>query len=396
MGNNIKKGVLRGKILIFALRSIIKIPAVKALKYHDNGEIKIKDKPYLIFANHSDMIDPAYIIKTTKRYVRFVMSDHVMRSGLVGKIYNLLDAPIVFVREKGTDLLFKTIVDNIRAGVNVALYPEGSLTNIGETQFISKRNATLVKECDCTFVTFRGKGGYFKNPRWAKNKRKGPIFGEVVNIYTKEQIRQMSEDEIYQHICEDLYVNSYDEQRKNPCEYLCEDPAESAEIILYGCPKCKSIGKLKTKGDKIFCDCSFEATVDNFGFWHSEDLPFDNIIEWDKFQKKLLKDLATEKAGTTDLIFEDTKQLISEVHISESKILGENGKIQLFADRVVVTTENEEYTIPVNEVQAIKTSAKMNLLLVTKNHYFEIKSPYPRSATKYIVAIRYLQGKENI
>ena len=392
---NITKGVGRARLTVFILRSLIKVPAVRALKYHDNGEVRIKKQPYLVFANHSDAMDPVYIIKTLKRYVRFVMSDHVMRSGLVGKIYNFLDCPIVFEREKGTDVLFNDIVANIKAGVNVAMYPEGALTSVGETQFISKRNAALVKQCDCTFVTFRTKGGYFKKPRWVKNSRKGPIHSEVVHIYSREDIRKMTEDEIYQHIVEDLYVNAYDEQRKNPYEYICEDPAESAEIILYGCPKCKSIGKLKTKGDKIFCPCSFEATVDNYGFWHSEDLPFDNIVEWDKFQKELLRNVIEEKKGTTELIFEDDHQIVAEVHAAESVPMSENAKLQLYADKILLTTEKEVHSIPLAEIQSIKTSAKMNILLVTNNHYFEIKSPFPRSATKYIIASRYLQNKEN-
>ena len=392
---NITKGVGRARLTVFILRSIVKIPAVRALRYHDDGEVRIKKQPYLVFANHSDSMDPVYIIKTLKRYVRFVMSDHVMRSGLVGKIYNFLDCPIVFEREKGTDVLFNDIVANIKAGVNVAMYPEGALTSVGETQFISKRNAALVKQCDCTFVTFRTKGGYFKKPRWVKNPRKGPIHGEVVHIYSREDIRKMTEEEIYQHIVEDLYVNAYDEQRKNPYEYICEDPAESAEIILYGCPKCQSIGKLKTKGDKIFCPCSFEATVDNYGFWHSDDLPFDNIIEWDKFQKELLRNVIEEKKGTRELIFEDDHQIVAEVHGAESVPRSENAKLQLFADKLLITTEKEVYTIPLADIQSIKTSAKMNILLVSKEHYFEIKSPVPRSATKYIVATRYLQNKEN-
>ncbi len=395
---NKKNNILRvkcSKVIIFILRSIVKRPAVRVLQYHDKGEIKINQQPYLLFANHSDMMDPVYIVKTLKRYVRFVMSDHVMRSGFVGKIYNFLDYPIVFEREKGTDVLFNDIVLNIKAGVNVALYPEGSLTSIGETQFISKRNATLVKECDCTFVTFRTKGGYLKKPRWAKNKRQGPVFGDIVNIYSKEDIRKMTEDELYQHIIDDLYVNAYDEQRKNPYEYLCEDPAESAEIILYGCPKCKSIGKLRTKGDKIFCECSFEAKVDNYGFWHSDDLPFDNIVEWDKFQKELLRDIVNKKKGTDELIFEDGNQIVYEVQNANSTLLSENAKLQLFADKILLTTEKEVYSVPIEDILSLKTSAKMNILLVTKEHYFEIKSPTPRSATKYTVASRYLQNKEN-
>ena len=395
MKNNTTKGVLRGKILLRIFRTLVKRPAVKALQFSDK-EIRIKDKPYLVFANHSDAIDPAYIVKTTKYYVRFVMSDHVMRMGIVGKLYKLLDAPIVFEREKGTDTLYKDIVDNIKAGVNVAMYPEGALTSTGETGFISKRNAALVKECDCTFVTYRGRGGYLKKPRWAKSSRKGPIFGEVVNVYTRDQIRAMSEDEIYKHIIEDLYVNIYDEQRKNPHAYIGEDPAEHAEIILYGCPQCKSIGNLRTKGREISCTCGFKAEIDDFGFWHSENMEFDNIPEWDKFQKKLLKEITDRAAGTKDLLFSDSEQQIYTIENGEVTVLSENGKIELFADRITVTTDKEEISVPLDSINSIKTSSRMNLLLVTEKGYFEIRSPYPRSATKYIVATRYLQGKENL
>lgn len=395
MKNNIKKGVPRAKVLIAIMRAVVKRPAVKALEFNDT-EVRIKDTPYLIFANHTYVLDPAFIIKTTKKYVRFVMSDHVMRSGIVGKLYNLLDAPIVFEREKGTDALYKDIVDNIRAGISVTMYPEGALSFTGETGFISKRNATLVKECGCTFVTYRAKGGYLKKPRWAKVKRSGPLFGEVVNIYTKEQIQAMTEDEIYQHIIEDLYVNAYDVQRENPHEYIAPDPAEHAEVILYGCPKCKEIGKLHTKGDKIFCTCGFEAKVDNYGFWHSEDMEFDNIIDWDKFQKQLVKEITTAKKGTPESVFADDNQQIYAVANADMQTLSESGKVELFGDRIEITTDTEVIKIPIEDVSSVKNSAKMNLLIVTKQGYYEIRSPYPRSATKYIVATRYLQGKENL
>jgi len=395
MRKNIKKGVLKGKILIFVLRNIIKGPAVRILKFTDT-EHKINDQPYLVFANHSDIIDPAYIIKTMRRYVRFVMSDHVMRMGIVEKLYNFIDSPIVFEREKGTDVLYDTIVDNIKAGINVAMYPEGAMTSTGETGYISKRNAALVKECDCTFVTYRGKGGYLKKPRWAKNSRKGPISGEVVNVYTKEQIRAMSEEELYKHIVEDLYFNIYDEQRIKHHEYITEDPAEHAEIILYGCPKCKEVGFLRTKGDKIFCNCGFEATVDNYGFWHSDDMKFDNIVDWDKFQKNLLKEIADKKRNSPEEVFCDKEQMIYSVHNADSVTLTEKGEIHLYGDRVELLSDKENIIIPIADVESIKTSSKMNLLLVTKKGYYEIRSPYPRSATKYIVAIRYLQDKENL
>ena len=89
------------------------------------------------------------------------------------------------------------------------------------------------------------------------------------------------------------------------------------------------------------------------------------------------------------------KQQIYSIKDGESTTLSEDGKLELFADRVVITADNGEITIPLNDINSVKTSSKMNILLVTEEGYFEIKSSYPRSATKYIVAIRYLQGKEN-
>ena len=120
-----------------------------------------------------------------------------------------------------------------------------------------------------------------------------------------------------------------------------------------------------------------------------------NIVEWDKFQKELLRNVIEEKKGTTELIFEDDNQLISEVQNADSTLLSENAKLQLFADKILITKEKDIYTIPIEDIQSVKTSAKMNILLVSKEHYFEIKSPVPRSATKYIVATRCLQNKEN-
>lgn len=395
MKKNITKGILGKKVLIFIVRTIVKGPAVRILKFSDK-EFKIKAQPYLVFANHTYALDPIFIVKTMKRYVRYVMSDHVMRSGFVGKIYKFLDSPIIFEREKGTDPLFNDIVENIKAGINVAMYPEGCLTNTGETGFISKRNAALVKECDCTFVTYRAKGGYLKKPRWAKNGRKGPLKGEIVNIYTKEQIRAMSEDEIYAHIIEDLYFNAYDEQRANPAEYIAEDLAEYAETILYGCPKCKAIGTLRTKGDKIFCACGFSATIDTYGFWNSDDMDFDNIPDWDKFQKTLLKEITDKSKNTAELLITDNEQQIYSIVNGEMTALSENGTINLLGDKVELITENETIAIPLSEINSVKVSARMNLLLVTEKGYFEVRSSYPRSATKYIVAIRYLQGKENL
>ena len=391
----IRKGYRRSQFIIFAARNIIG-PIFKKVCNMHNEKVHIDEQPFILMANHGDNLDVALEQTGIRRYMRFVMSDHLMRKSAMRVLINFLASPIVYHREKGSDSLYNEVVANLNAGVNVAIHIEGGKTNNGETGYISKRNAQMVKDGNCALVTYRNKGGYLKIPRWADNKRKGPTFGEVVNIYSKEEVQKMSIDELYSHILEDLQFNVYDEQRINPQKYTAENPAQSAEIILYVCPKCKAVGTLKTKSDKIFCSCGFEAKIDDYGFWHSEDMYFDDIVRWDKFQKGVLKELTESKKGTDELLFEDTEQTIYSLDKNGNRVLkAESACISLFGDCFEISDEGFTDMIPIESIKKISIAAKMNLLIVTDKTYYEIHSHKPRSAIKYVVAVRYLLGKEN-
>lgn len=391
---NIKKGVFRSKFFYSLIATTIGIPLtlIRNFRYKPG---MVKEETFIMMSNHADNYDPAYSVLLTGRHMRFVMSDHLTRKAQYRFLFDFIASPIVYRREKGSDELYNQVVRNCRAGVSVGIYVEGGKSNNGETGFISKRNAQMVKDCDCALVTCRLKGGYLKSPRWADNNRKGPVFGEIVNIYSKEEIRKMSLEEIYGHITSDLYVNAYEEQRKNPHKYIAENPAQSAEIILYACPECEKIGTLKTSGNEIRCSCGFVANIDNYGFWHSKDMPFDDIVRWDKFQKGVMKRLVEENRGTDNLLFSDDEQLIYTLENKNRALQSDNGKISLYADRLELAYENNKLCIPIDKINRVGTASKMNLFFITDDEYYEIRSNKVRSAMKYKVAIRYLQGKEN-
>lgn len=388
-----RKGLLKLKFFFFVGRFNLTLPIKLLLNFHGK-KIRIKEEPFLLFVNHVENLDPFYEFICFNTYIRNVISDHLARNKFVRRMLNFFVAPIVNNREKSTDILYNEIVNNIKAGVNVAVHIEGGKNTNGETAYISKRNAVLAKECGCPLITYRLSGGYVKTPRWAIKSRKGPTFGKVANIYSKEQIKNMSVDELYECILKDLYVNVYDEQRKEPHKYKGKKSAECAETTLYGCPKCQNIGTLKSCDDEIFCTCGFSAKIDEYGFWHGNDLPFDNIVEWDKFQKNLIKKLADEKKGTAELLFSDEKQTVSYLENDKIVVRSTDAKLELFGNCITIT-DKEKTVIPIEKIKKICYISRMNLLIVTEDHYYEIKSPYPRSATKYIVAVRYLKGKEN-
>ena len=393
---NIRKGYRRSQFIIFAARNIIG-PAFKKICNIECDKVKVKEQPFILMANHGHNFDVATELVGIRRYMRFVMSDHLTRNPVMRVMLNFFATPIVYHREKGSDSLYDEVVENLNAGVNVAMHIEGSKTNNGETGYISKRNAQMVKDGNCALITYRNKGGYLKAPRWAENKRSGKISGEPVRIYSKEELQKMTVDEIYEHIKEDLYFNIYDEQHVNPQKYTADNPAESAEIILYACPKCKRIGTLKSNGNKLSCGkCNFEATVDDYGFWYSEDMPFDNITQWDKFQKGVLKEEIERKKNTSDLIFADSEQIIYTLENENRVLKSDNGKVVLLGDCLEISGEDFIDSIPLECIKKISIAAKMNLLIVTDKNYYEIHSKKPRSAIKYAVAYRYLIGKESL
>lgn len=390
----IRKGYRRSQFIIFAARNIIG-PLFKKIFGLNCDKVRIYEEPFLLVANHADNLDAATEIIGIRNYMRFVMSDHLTRKPIVRILLKFLASPIIYHREKGSDSLYKEVVDNLNAGINVAMHIEGSKTNNGETGYISKRNAQMVKDGNCALVTYRNKGGYLKTPRWADNKRKGQTYGEVVNIYSREEISGMTVDEIYNHLLKDLYFNAYDEQRINPQKFIAPNPAQSAESILYACPKCEEIGTLESSGDKIYCNCGFKAVIDEYGFWYSEDMPFDNIVEWDKFQKDIIKKLVEEKRNTSEMLFSDAEQIIYTLENGNRVLKSNNGKIMLLGDVLEISSENNIYRVPFESIGKISVASKNNLLIVTDNNYYEIHSVVPRSATKYVVAVRYLCGKEN-
>ncbi|MBQ8209480.1 MAG: 1-acyl-sn-glycerol-3-phosphate acyltransferase [Clostridia bacterium] len=371
-------------------RPVMKLTGVQVEKYTP------KSDEFIVISNHADALDPGYIMVSLNRYIRFIASDHIARAPIGGWIVRNLGGVIVKHREKDSSVLIDDIVANARAGVPVAIFAEGGTSFNGETRFISKRTAQMVKDCGTALITYRFVGGYLRFPKWTTHARKGPVFGKVVNEYSAEEIAAMSVDEVYEIIKRDTYVNCYDEQRKNTYEYVGENLAEHLECIIYTCPECKQVGTLHSKGDYCKCDnCGYGIRVGTDAFFHGTDgkeAVFDNTCDWDKWQREIWKEkLLSAKDG--ELIHEDKKQKVISVDGTNKNVLTEDGVVQLYKDKFVVKINGEDYEMPFDKI-SVQTVSNSALVLIDDKNYFDIRSSIPRSATKYVAAWRYLTGKD--
>lgn len=357
---------------------------------------KPKHKTFIIIGNHTDIFDPGYQMISLNRYIRFVAADFLLRIHPIAKfLLGTLEGVIVKERNKSSDALVEEILDNVRAGIPVGLHAEGMVTNNGETGYVSPNTGKLVKDSGVALITYRVTGGYLAKPKWSDKRRSGSVHGRVINEYSPEELSKYTVDEINEIIHRDIYLNAYEEQRKNPHKYCGENLAQYAERLIYVCPKCHNIATLHSHGNKFECDCGYSLTYGEDGFWHSDknDVVFDNMLDWDKWQriewKKHLLSCGDQ------VIISEKEQKIETVVNNETHTISENAQLTLYKDRFEITTEKENIILPLNSLKRVQNASTQNLVIVDENSkYYLISSKTPRCSDKYVAAWYYLNGRE--
>lgn len=354
-----------------------------------------KHDTFIIIGNHTDTMDPGYQMISLDRYVRFVAADFIVHFNFVTELLlGKMGGVIVKHRTKPSSELVDEILENLKAGVPVGLHAEGLITTNGETGFISPNTGKLVKDSGVALITYKTVGGYLRQPRWADTKRIGPVYGKVVHEYSPEELRNYSVDEINEIIRRDIYVNAFEQQKMHPHKYKGERLAEFAERTLYICPKCKKVGTLHSSGDAFSCECGYSLTYGEDCFFRSDknEVIFDNVLDWDKWQRNEWKNKLRNSSG---LIFAEGNQIIYKMHDGAPVKLCSDGKISIYPDRFELLINGETVSLPLKSLKRVQNAKKQNLVIIDGNdEYYLLKSDVPRSSDKFVAAWYYLTDRE--
>ncbi len=357
---------------------------------------KPKHNAFIIVGNHADGMDPGYELMALKRYMRIVVSDHLTNNCFSKILLQKFAGVIIKHREKPTSHLTKQIIDTVKSGIPVSIYPEGAMTPNGETGFFSPRTGQLIKDSGGALITFKITGGYLHAPKWARRIRKGPVHGRVVREYSPSEIAAMTAEEVNEVIIRDIYQNDYDFQKKTRNEYKGKKLAECVERILYLCPECKRVGTLHSSGNFLKCDCGYTVELQFDGFFHNigTGLHFETILDWDKWQKDSWKQIVLSHRDG-ELIFSENHQIISMFVKHHKKLINKDAELKLFTDRFEIAYDGEtKITVPMKQIKLVLNVSIEALIIVTDDHYLYIQSQYPRAAAKYVAAWRYLTNKD--
>ena len=333
--------------------------------------------PVLLIPNHVSAWDPLLVAMSLKdKQAYFVASEHIFRLGFVTKLLGWALGPIA--RRKGSSGAdtVKACLRHLRAGHSICLFAEGEASWDGLPHPIFPATGKLVKSSGATLVTYRLEGGYLSVPRWAWTRRRGRVHGHPVWIYPPEQLKSMSPAEINEIISRDLNEDAWARQRENPVPYRGKRRAEGLERMLYLCPRCRKIGTLHTKNDRLFCECGLSLRYTETGFLDPAE-PFETLSEWNAWQKETLKDV--EKAPDK-LLFSDDELLLSRVSLDHGVEKLGRGTLEQYGDRLCFAGQ----VFPMAEIGNM-AMVKANILLMSVGEtYYEIRSNKGANLLKYL------------
>ncbi len=342
-----------------------------------------KGEGYLIMANHQTLLDPLLMSKSFNKPLYIVASDHIFNKSIPSRAMQYCFGPIK--KKKATaDISF--IVDCVsvaKSGGNVMIYPEGNRAWADFQFFIDKSIVKLVRMLKLPLLLYNLNGGYGVNPRWGNGLRKGKFTGTIKKVFSLEEIKAMSDDELYKEIIDGLRV--IDSESGNT--YKSKVRAEYLERELFVCPICKKEHTLVSKGAYLNCtSCGLkvEYTEDLKLKSDNKDFKFNLLVDWYKFQLDFIKNY--ELKGDDDVIYKDSPIMAIDKTTTVRKVLAK-GELTLTKTNLTL----DKLKVSVSDITSLTVIGGTKLTINVGDKSIMLKGHERFNPIKYILMFNVLR-----
>lgn len=341
-----------------------------------------RDRPYLILLNHQTPFDQFFVCLAFRGPIYFIASEDIMSNGLVSKIIKWLIAPIPIKKQAGDFSAVLTALRVAREGATIAMAPEGNRTYSGKTEYINPAVAGLAKKMRLPIALFRIEGGYGMEPRWSNLTRRGKMRGYVHRIIEPEEYATLSNEELYEQICQGLYVN----EGVADGIFRSNKRAEYLERAVYVCPFC-GLSKFESHGNEAEClTChrkilyGEDKTITGVGF----EFPFRFMTEWYDYQNQFVNDLDLTKF-VEEPLFTDRARMSEVILNRRKKVLFKDASMALYGDRIVINEGSaDQLILPFDAITAASCLGRNKLNIYYGNHVYQFKGNVRFNALKYV------------
>ncbi len=365
--------IKKSNILLPILKPFARIWMCMDTRTKKTTEVDYKrEEPFVLLGNHVYLFDVVSLAMPWKKTPAIVAAEYLMSQR--GLKFLLNDVAKVIPKSKGASDVrtVKGLLKYVKKGYPVMIMPEGDSTFFGETGYIEPATAKLIKKLKVDVVVGLIKGGFLAKPRWATGKRSSrKVRLHYKQIINKEDIADLTEDQIYEILKEELFHNDYEYQREVMHPYGGGKRAEGLENILYKCPECGSLHTLEAYGNKLVCtSCNTEGGVDKYGF--IQGFRFDNLVDWDKYQRDHLEELRSSTFNTPATVFQIDRRTNRRTSPSRVMVAYDKGSVFIKGKTV------EEFKI--NEMFNPVLTLRRNLSFDYEDIYYMIQLDFSAMA----------------
>ena len=339
----------------------------------DSFKEQLKSGPMLIVCNHASNLDFAYFLTPFKREkVNFVVAENMKYSS---KLFAFLFKHYHIIHKKQfyADLsCIKNIKKYLDDGISVIICPEGKETSDGQTSVILPSIIRLIKMMGYPVGSIKIHGTGLIEPKWGYTTRKGPSEANCDMLFTLEDLKNKSNDELFALLMQRLSFNEHEYQISNGYKYSGKRYAEGLQNILYRCPVCGEEFRITAKDYTLKCEaCSSEFKYNRDGSIESLDgkqIP-NRVDVWSNEEKnKIFEEIKNEQ-----FFMEDDVELFME----NQKLNGYSyiTKGHIYMDKKKLVFDSEE--IDENNIQYLvkDDSSQLELLKSNLKHMeFDLKN----------------------
>jgi ribosomal protein L37AE/L43A len=280
------------RIFLTPLAFLLSFPAVwkRHLKVNKVAMEGLKP-PYILLCTHHAFQD----FKVTTAAIFPHRANYIVAiDGFIGREWLLRNVGGIAKRKFTNDTkLVKQIKYSLENLKNiVAIYPEARYSLVGTTAILPDSLGKIIKLFKHPVVVLNMHGNYLSQPVWNLKPRKLNITADMTQIIKKDEIEQLSLDEINDRIQKAFVYDEYKWQFDN--KVVIDEPfrAENLHKVLYQCPSCLTEHEMDSKGNKIWCNhCHKTYEMDVYGKLHATEgeTEFSHIPDWYEFERNQVR-----------------------------------------------------------------------------------------------------------
>lgn len=343
---------------------------------------KCQDKrQLLVVSNHQTTFDQFFVGMAFKKHLYYVTNDDLFSNGFVSWLIDFLVKPIP-IKKGTTDV--KAVMDCMRVskeGGSIAIFPEGNRTFSGKTEAIKGTIAPFAKALKLPIAIFHIEGGYGVHPRWSDKTRGGKMTAGVSEIIEYEDYKSLSDSELYNLICDKLYID----EGKVDGEYPSKKSAEYLERAMYYCPHC-GLSEWESSGNYAWCKkcgVKIEYLPTKELKAVNGEFPYRFMTEWYDAQCSFIRELDLSRYTDTP-VYTDIVNYLEVIPCKKKISIGDGVKFSAYGDRFEIDLGDKTEVIKYADITASGVLGRNKMNFYHSKRIFQIRADKHFNAVKYV------------